>query len=258
MRRIRRFETVNAYLRKSRFTIIELLTVISIITILAGLLLPALTAARDKALSVSCSANLKQLCTFGTLYANTYDDYILLPSCNNGTTTYQGTWFFILFREGLCDRRTPAEIASGSPYRKTTFSCPGDTYPQSVYGAISNYGGSYAMNGQFQLISNADFLPENIIRKKMSGIRSHSQLMYLGDSGYYNSIHVILWRGNIGSLLNPIERISSGLDYSSQKTQLRHAGGAYVNMGYLDGHVQAANGERAHIKNYSNIVWRGY
>ena len=61
--------------KKKIFTMIELLVVISIIAILAALLLPALNAARMKAHSIACTANLKQLGSAVMVYEGDFGYY---------------------------------------------------------------------------------------------------------------------------------------------------------------------------------------
>ena len=59
-----------------KFTLIELLIVIAIIAILAAMLLPALSKARETAKSVLCKGNLKQLGIFTINYADSHNGYL--------------------------------------------------------------------------------------------------------------------------------------------------------------------------------------
>jgi prepilin-type N-terminal cleavage/methylation domain-containing protein/prepilin-type processing-associated H-X9-DG protein len=68
-----------------RFTLIELLVVIAIIAILAAMLLPALSAARERARNANCVANLKQIGLSITMYAGDNNSYVpCYKTCTKG------------------------------------------------------------------------------------------------------------------------------------------------------------------------------
>src|SRR5687767_8376300 len=66
-------------LRSARgFTLVELLVTIAVIAVLASLLVPALSAAKEKGRGIACLNNLQQLQMAAILYASEHDDWFPL------------------------------------------------------------------------------------------------------------------------------------------------------------------------------------
>jgi len=130
------------------FTLIELLVVIAIVSILAAILFPAFSSAREKARQTACIGNLKQLGLAFMQYTQDYDE--MLPSVTvGGAGNYQsGGWVYYsnFGGSGGLDGApaTNYDVTQGSLYAyvksKQVYMCPND-----AQGLIN--GLSYAVNG---------------------------------------------------------------------------------------------------------------
>ena len=227
---IRKYMTLNAGNEKSirseiLFTLIELLIVISIIAILASLLLPALNKAKQKARSVTCLNNEKQLVLGMLLYANDHNDYTtgaffkasIYPTHLGGNMI----WPYLIY--SYVTGRDAGTIPSSYFVSPTVFFCP-DLKNDKGKPRLFGFGNWIATNYQGVVNSiGGNFPPDNfnVPQRKYPRCRQPGKMTVLGEFKYdsaFTPVYVAQFSWQRGPAL-----AHNKLDHH----------------GYADGHVEA-------------------
>lgn len=234
------------YLKIKGFTLIELLIVIAILGILLSLLLPSLSAAREKAKFAVCKSNQKQIGI----------GYVTYTSMNNGFYpavfehgSYLG-WDDVL-SPYLGLNYTQEQIAKNriedSKYESLVLACPSDDVPRGNNGFKRSYNASeYSSNLKHILngLMGYKYPGEPYESINLAKVTDPSNVVVSGETwagwnrqgtGYDNHTKLILPYYNL--LRTHANDIIEGFF-------LCHDGKGLANFSMVDGHVKGMNGKR--------------